>query len=116
MYADERVENVRECVSVSVRVCGRPPRGCRGVPGFVSLATARAGLSAGPAPARVLPRVCFPAGTGRKMGSRGLRLVLACCLLLAFAWGPALGRVPRGPQELPEQEGTREPPRDHAER
>ncbi|XP_035940425.2 complement C1q tumor necrosis factor-related protein 1 isoform X1 [Halichoerus grypus] len=55
-------------------------------------------------------------GTGRKMGSRGLRLVLACCLLLAFAWGPALGRVPRGPQELPEQEWTREPPRDHAER
>lgn len=47
------------------------------------------------------------------MGSRGLRLVLACCLLLAFACGPALGRVPR---DLQEQEGTEEPLLDHAER
>ena len=50
------------------------------------------------------------------MGSRGPRLVLACGLLLAFACGPALGRVPRGAQEPPEQEGTKEPPLDRAER
>ena len=50
------------------------------------------------------------------MGSRGLGLTLACCLLLAFACGLVLGRVPRGQQEQEEQEGTREPPMDHAER
>ena len=47
------------------------------------------------------------------MGRRGLGLALACCLLLAFACGPVLGRVPLGQQE---QEGTREPLLDHAER
>lgn len=50
------------------------------------------------------------------MGSRGLGLVLACCLLLTFACGPVLGRVPPGQQEQQEQEGTREPPLDPAER
>ncbi|KAM7232546.1 hypothetical protein CapIbe_017307 [Capra ibex] len=49
------------------------------------------------------------------MGSRGLGLALVCCLLLAFACGLVLGRVPRGQQEQQEQEGTREPPMDHAE-
>lgn len=55
-------------------------------------------------------------GLGGKMGSRGLGLALVCCLLLAFACGLVLGRVPRGQQEQQEQEGTREPPMDHAER
>lgn len=50
------------------------------------------------------------------MGSRGPGLTLACCLLLAFAWGPVLGRVPRGQQEQQDQEGTEEPPLDHTER
>ncbi|XP_047613713.1 complement C1q tumor necrosis factor-related protein 1 isoform X1 [Phacochoerus africanus] len=49
-------------------------------------------------------------GLARKMGSRGLGLTLTCCLLLAFASGPVLGRVPRG------QEGTEEPPLDRTER
>ncbi|XP_014442227.1 complement C1q tumor necrosis factor-related protein 1 isoform X1 [Tupaia chinensis] len=58
------------------------------------------------------------AGPGRTMGSRGRGLVLGCCLLLAFASGPVLGRVPRDQQGLQEQEGTEEPPplEDHAER
>ncbi|XP_047562178.1 complement C1q tumor necrosis factor-related protein 1 isoform X2 [Lutra lutra] len=55
-------------------------------------------------------------GTGGTMGSRGLRLVLAGGLLLAFACGPVLGRVPRGLQEPPEQEGIKELPLDHAVR
>ncbi|XP_077022258.1 complement C1q tumor necrosis factor-related protein 1 isoform X2 [Tamandua tetradactyla] len=48
------------------------------------------------------------------MGSRALRL--GCCLLLAFAWGPGLGRVPRGQQKQEgthgdgKEEGTQEPP------
>lgn len=50
------------------------------------------------------------------MGSRGLGLTLAGCLLLAFACRLVLGRVPRGQQERQEPEGTREPPMDHAER
>lgn len=62
------------------------------------------------------PPCVSPAGLGGKMGSRGLRLALACCLLLAFACGLVLGRVPHGQQEQQEQEGTREPPMDHAER
>ncbi|XP_008574388.1 PREDICTED: complement C1q tumor necrosis factor-related protein 1 [Galeopterus variegatus] len=44
------------------------------------------------------------------MGSCGRGLMLACCLLLAFACGPVLSRVPRGQQEQQEQEGTLEPP------
>uniref|UniRef100_A0A8C3X1I7 C1q and TNF related 1 n=1 Tax=Catagonus wagneri TaxID=51154 RepID=A0A8C3X1I7_9CETA len=51
-----------------------------------------------------------PAGLGRKMGSCGLGLALACCLLLAFAGSPVLGRVPPG------KEGTEGPPLDHTER
>lgn len=55
--------------------------------------------------------VCVsPAGLARKMGSRGLGLTLTCCLLLAFAGGPVLGRAPWG------QEGTEEPPLDRTER
>uniref|UniRef100_A0A8C8YR00 C1q and TNF related 1 n=1 Tax=Prolemur simus TaxID=1328070 RepID=A0A8C8YR00_PROSS len=52
------------------------------------------------------------------MGSRGWGLALVCCLLLAFACGPALSLVPRVQQEQPEQEGTTEPPPplDHADR
>lgn len=46
------------------------------------------------------------------------RVLLTSCLLLAFACGPALGRVPRDQQEPQEEpEGTREPPLlDHTER
>ncbi|XP_044794570.1 complement C1q tumor necrosis factor-related protein 1 isoform X2 [Bubalus bubalis] len=62
------------------------------------------------------PRSPGDPGLGGKMGSRGLGLALACCLLLAFACGLVLGRVPHGQQEQQEQEGTREPPMDHAER
>nr|XP_045369470.1 complement C1q tumor necrosis factor-related protein 1 [Camelus bactrianus]XP_045369471.1 complement C1q tumor necrosis factor-related protein 1 [Camelus bactrianus]XP_045369473.1 complement C1q tumor necrosis factor-related protein 1 [Camelus bactrianus] len=50
------------------------------------------------------------------MGSRALGLALACCLLLAFACGLVLGRVPRGQEEQQEQEGTKDPPLDHTER
>lgn len=50
------------------------------------------------------------------MGSLGPGLMLACCLLLAFACGPVLGRVPPDQQEHPQQEGTKEPLLDHAER
>lgn len=50
------------------------------------------------------------------MGSHGRGFMLACCLLLAFTWGPVLGRVSRGLQEQQEQEGTKEPLLDHAER
>lgn len=43
--------------------------------------------------------------------------MLACCLLLAFACGPVLGRVPRDQQEQQEElEGTKEPLPDHTER
>ncbi|XP_044103241.1 complement C1q tumor necrosis factor-related protein 1 isoform X2 [Neovison vison] len=55
-------------------------------------------------------------GTGGTMGSRRLRLVLVGGLLLAFACGPVLGRVPRGLQEPPEQEWTKEPLLDYDER
>lgn len=57
-----------------------------------------------------------PAGHRGKMGSRALGLALACCLLLAFACGPALGREPRGQKEQQEPEGTKEPPLGHTER
>lgn len=50
------------------------------------------------------------------MGSLGPGLTLACCLLLAFACGPVLGRVSPGQQEHPQQEGTKEPLLDHTER
>lgn len=51
------------------------------------------------------------------MGSGGPGLMLACCLLLAFACGPVLGRVPRDQQEQQEEpEGTKEPLPDHTER
>lgn len=51
------------------------------------------------------------------MGSGALGLTLACCLLLTFACGPVLGRVPRDQQEQQEQpEGTEEPLLDHTER
>ncbi|XP_036124838.1 complement C1q tumor necrosis factor-related protein 1 isoform X2 [Molossus molossus] len=50
------------------------------------------------------------------MGALGPGLVLACCLLLASAGGPALGRVPPGQQEPPQQEGTKEPLLGHTER
>lgn len=42
--------------------------------------------------------------------------MLACCVLLALTCGPARGGVSRGPQEQQEQEGTKEPLLDHAER
>lgn len=100
-----------------LRVCDHPPRrsGSEARPGVVAGASS-VGLcspwgSSNPHPPRV-----SPAGLGGKMGSRGLGLALACCLLLAFACGLVLGRVPRGQQEQEEQEGTREPPMDHAER
>lgn len=111
---------VWECVARYVnvlRVCDHPPRrsGSEARPGVVAGASS-VGLcspwgSSNPHPPRV-----SPAGLGGKMGSRGLGLALACCLLLAFACGLVLGRVPRGQQEQEEQEGTREPPMDHAER
>ncbi|KAK1330765.1 hypothetical protein QTO34_008703 [Cnephaeus nilssonii] len=47
------------------------------------------------------------------MGSRGPGRMMACCLLLAFACGPVLGRVPPGQEEQQEQEGTEEPLLDH---
>lgn len=50
------------------------------------------------------------------MGSHGPGLTLACCLLLAFTCGPVLGQATRGPQEQEEQEGTKEPLLEHAER
>ncbi|XP_037349247.1 complement C1q tumor necrosis factor-related protein 1 [Talpa occidentalis] len=52
------------------------------------------------------------------MGSRGLGLLLTSGLLLAFAWGPALGRTPHGQPEQEEPEATKEPspPPDHTER
>ncbi|CAK6438581.1 unnamed protein product [Pipistrellus nathusii] len=46
------------------------------------------------------------------MGSRGPARVVACCLLLAFACGPVLGRVPPDQEEPQEPEGTEEPLRD----
>ncbi|XP_015998740.1 complement C1q tumor necrosis factor-related protein 1 isoform X2 [Rousettus aegyptiacus] len=56
-------------------------------------------------------------GHGGTMGSGGPGLMLACCLLLAFACGPVLGRVPRDQQEQQEEpEGTKEPLPDHTER
>lgn len=65
----------------------------------------------------VLPRASLSAGHGGTMGSGGPGLMLACCLLLAFACGPVLGRVPRDQQEQQEEpEGTKEPLPDHTER
>ncbi|XP_017806531.1 complement C1q tumor necrosis factor-related protein 1 isoform X2 [Papio anubis] len=57
-------------------------------------------------------------GPRRKMGSRGQGLLLAYCLLLAFASGPVLSRVPHVQGEQQEWEGTEElpSPPDHAER
>ncbi|XP_003818308.1 complement C1q tumor necrosis factor-related protein 1 isoform X2 [Pan paniscus] len=57
-------------------------------------------------------------GPGRKMGSHGQGLLLVYCLLLAFASGLVLSRVPHVQGEQQEWEGTEElpSPPDHAER
>nr|XP_012308992.1 complement C1q tumor necrosis factor-related protein 1 isoform X2 [Aotus nancymaae] len=67
---------------------------------------------------RLLQLFQLQARPGRKMGSRGQGLLLACCLLLAFACGPVLSRVPHDQREQQEWEGNEElpSPPDHAER
>lgn len=96
--------------SPSLKLRWLKPSGVRGSGPSLGLLLCRARPSPSPS------LVCFPAGTGGTMGSRRLRLVLVGGLLLAFACGPVLGRVPRGLQEPPEQEWTKEPLLDYDER
>ncbi|KAG8507488.1 Complement C1q tumor necrosis factor-related protein 1, partial [Galemys pyrenaicus] len=69
-------------------------------------------------PGGAAPTSLSPAGHIGTMGSRALGLLLTSSLLLAFAWGPVLGRTAHGQREAEELEATKEPPPplDHTER
>ncbi|KAI5936220.1 Complement C1q tumor necrosis factor-related protein 1 [Manis javanica] len=112
-------EETSDCISRALLYTG-PSSSCLGI--ILKPAPPRPGREEGPPPGDALGgagRACeAAAGAGHrgKMGSRALGLALACCLLLAFACGPALGREPRGQKEQQGPEGTKEPPLGHTER